>query len=106
MVAAPVAAAPIAAAPVQAATGESASRANHPGAVTSPMVGTVYLSSDPKSDPFIKVGQSVSQGDTLLLIEAMKTFNPIPAPKSGKIAEIVVGDSQPVEFGQVLVVID
>jgi acetyl-CoA carboxylase biotin carboxyl carrier protein len=106
-----VVAAPIAAAaPVQTAAIEApasrASLASHPGAVTSPMVGTVYLSPDPKADPFIKVGQSVSQGDTLLLIEAMKTFNPIPAPKSGKITEIVVSDSQPVEFGEVLVVID
>jgi acetyl-CoA carboxylase biotin carboxyl carrier protein len=79
---------------------------SHPGAVTSPMVGTVYMSSDPKTDAFIKLGQSVSTGDTLLLIEAMKTFNPIPAPKSGKVVEILVDDAQPVEFGEVLVVIE
>jgi acetyl-CoA carboxylase biotin carboxyl carrier protein len=78
---------------------------NHPGAVTSPMVGTVYLSPDPKSEAFVKIGQTVSSGDTLLLIEAMKTFNPIQAPRSGKVLEILVDDSQPVEFGEVLMVI-
>lgn len=84
---------------------DAADAAAHPGAVTSPMVGTVYLASDPDSPAFIKVGDSVKQGDTLLLIEAMKTFNPIPAPKAGKVLEIVVQDAQPVEFGEILVVI-
>jgi acetyl-CoA carboxylase biotin carboxyl carrier protein len=85
--------------------GAAAAAGPHPGAVTSPMVGTVYLSPDPKAEPFVRVGQAVAMGDTLLLIEAMKTFNPIPAPKSGKVIEILVEDSQPVEFGEALVVI-
>jgi acetyl-CoA carboxylase biotin carboxyl carrier protein len=80
--------------------------AGHAGGVPSPMVGTVFLSPDPKSEPFVKVGQPVAAGDTLLLIEAMKTFNPIPAPKSGKVLEILVQDAQPVEFGEILVVIE
>ncbi|MGD2132475.1 MAG: acetyl-CoA carboxylase biotin carboxyl carrier protein [Maricaulaceae bacterium] len=84
---------------------DAADVAAHPGAVTSPMVGTVYLASDPDSAPFVKVGDSVNQGDTLLLIEAMKTFNPIPAPKAGKVLEIIVQDAQPVEFGETLVII-
>ncbi len=79
--------------------------AARPGAVPSPMVGTVYLASDPDTPAFIKVGQTVAKGDTLLLIEAMKTFNPIPAPKSGKVVEILVTDSQPVEFGEALVIL-
>jgi acetyl-CoA carboxylase biotin carboxyl carrier protein len=98
------AAAPALPAATDAARG--AGYAGHPGAVPSPMVGTVFLSSDPKSDPFVKVGQGVAAGDTLLLIEAMKTFNPIPAPKSGKVVEILVQDAQPVEFGEILVVIE
>ncbi len=101
-----VVAAPAAAAAPAAPVSRGAAAASHPGAVTSPMVGTVYLSSDPKVDPFVKLGQNVNSGDTLLLIEAMKTFNPISAPKSGKVVEILVGDAQPVEFGEVLVVIE
>jgi acetyl-CoA carboxylase biotin carboxyl carrier protein len=104
-----VAAAPtVVSAPAAAAAPAPASRAaaGHPGAVTSPMVGTVYVAPNQDSDPFIKVGQNVNSGDTLLLIEAMKTFNPIPAPKSGKVVEIRVQNGQPVEFGEVLVVIE
>ena len=77
----------------------------HDNAITSPMVGTVYLSPDPKSNAFIKQGQSVKKGDTLFIIEAMKTFNPIKAQKSGKVEKILVNDAEPVEFGQPLVVI-
>lgn len=77
----------------------------HPGAIASPMVGTAYLAPEPGADPFIKVGQSVRQGDTLLLIEAMKTFNPIKAAKSGTISEVFVTDGTPVEFGQALLVV-
>jgi acetyl-CoA carboxylase biotin carboxyl carrier protein len=98
--------APARGAVVDAAAPRGAAFASHPGAVPSPMVGTVFLSPDPKSDPFVKVGQSVAAGDTLLLIEAMKTFNPIPATKAGKVVEILVQDAQPVEFGEVLVVIE
>lgn len=73
--------------------------------VTSPMVGTVYLSGAPGAAPFISPGDSVKEGDTILIVEAMKVMNPIKAPKGGKIARIVVSDAQPVEFGEVLVVI-
>ena len=77
----------------------------HDNALTSPMVGTVYLSPEPKAKAFIKQGQTIRKGDTLLIIEAMKTFNPIKSEKSGKIEKILVNDSEPVEFGQPLVVI-
>ena len=77
----------------------------HDNAITSPMVGTVYLSPEPKAKAFIKQGQLVKKGDTLLIIEAMKTFNPIKSQKAGKIEKILVNDSEPVEFGQPLVVI-
>ena len=77
----------------------------HENAITSPMVGTVYLSPEPKAKNFIKQGQAIKKGDTLLIIEAMKTFNPIKSEKSGKIEKILVNDAEPVEFGQPLVVI-
>jgi len=75
-------------------------------AVKSPMVGTVYLSPQPGADAFIKVGDTVSAGQTLLIVEAMKTMNPISAPKAGKIVEILVADAQPVEFGEPLVIVE
>ena len=78
----------------------------HPGAVASPMVGTVYLSPEPGSPPFVKVGDAVSEGDTLLIIEAMKVMNPIRAPRDGAVARVLVESGGPVEFGQVLMVID
>ncbi|SFK59794.1 acetyl-CoA carboxylase biotin carboxyl carrier protein [Caulobacter sp. UNC279MFTsu5.1] len=96
----PAAAAPVAeaSAPAPAAqTGE---------AVKSPMVGTVYLSPQPGADAFIKVGDTVSAGQTLLIVEAMKTMNPISAPKAGKVVEILVADAQPVEFGEPLVIVE
>ena len=77
----------------------------HDDAITSPMVGTVYLSPEPKAKAFIKQGQTIKKGDTLLIIEAMKTFNPIKSEKSGKVEKILVNDAEPVEFGQPLVVI-
>ncbi len=104
-----VAAAPAiaAAAPVAAAVVEAAPEAqNHPGAVKSPMVGTAYLSPEPGAAVFVNVGDAVSQGQTLLIVEAMKTMNPIAAPKGGKIVEILVDDATPVEFGQPLVIIE
>jgi len=79
--------------------------AAHPGAVKSPMVGTAYVRPSPDADPFFKTGDSVKEGDTVMLIEAMKTFNPITAPKAGKIVEILVDDAQPVEFGEALFII-
>jgi acetyl-CoA carboxylase biotin carboxyl carrier protein len=101
--AAPVAA-PVAAAPAPAA---SAAPARNPAnTVSSPMVGTVYLSPAPGARPFIEVGATVKEGQTILIVEAMKTMNQIPAPKSGKVVEIIVNDAQPVEYGEALVVIE
>lgn len=77
----------------------------HPGAVTSPMVGTVYVSPQPGAAPFVKVGDMVKEGDTLLIVEAMKTMNPILAPRAGTISEICINDTQPVEFGQTLLIL-
>ncbi len=107
VVAAPAMAA--AAPAIAAATNEAPASddpAQHPGAVTSPMVGTVYLSPEPDAAPFITVGASITEGQTLLIIEAMKTMNQIPAPKSGKITRILVDDGTPVEFGSPLVIIE
>ncbi|MEZ5936663.1 MAG: acetyl-CoA carboxylase biotin carboxyl carrier protein [Hyphomonadaceae bacterium] len=102
--AAPVApAAPAAAAPAPA---PPASLDSHPGAVKSPMVGTAYLSPDPESPLFVNEGDTVAAGQTLLLVEAMKTFNPVTAPKAGKLVRLVVGNEQPVEFGEVLAIIE
>jgi len=78
----------------------------HPGAVPSPMVGTAYLSSQPGAAPFVKIGDSVTAGQTLLIIEAMKTFNPIRAPRAGKVSHILVADGQPVEFGEPLMIVE
>ncbi|MEH6402957.1 MAG: acetyl-CoA carboxylase biotin carboxyl carrier protein [Sneathiella sp.] len=100
MIAAPVA--PAVAVPIAT----PAEAASHPGAVKSPMVGTAYLSAEPGAAVFVTVGSSVAQGQTILIIEAMKTMNPIPAPKGGTIVEILVGDAEPVEFGQPLVIIE
>jgi len=103
---APVAAAP-AAAPAPAAEAPAPSNAaDHPGAVKSPMVGTAYLAPEPGAAEFIKVGDQVSAGQTLVIIEAMKTMNPIAAPKAGKIVDIIVANEQPVEFDEVLVIIE
>jgi acetyl-CoA carboxylase biotin carboxyl carrier protein len=74
--------------------------------VKSPMVGTVYMSPQPGADAFIKVGDTVTAGQTLLIVEAMKTMNPISAPKAGKVVEILVADAQPVEFGEPLVIVE
>lgn len=80
--------------------------ASHPGAVTSPMVGTVYLQGEPGAPPFASVGSQVSEGDTLLIIEAMKTMNHIPAPKSGTVKRILIEDGAAVEFGAPLMIIE
>jgi len=96
-------------APAPAATSATAARpaeAQHEGdVVNSPMVGTVYLQAEPGAPAFVRVGDTVSEGQTLLIIEAMKTMNPIPAPRAGRILEMLVADGQPVEFGEPLAVI-
>ena len=103
---APVAAAPAPAA-VPAAQPAFTGEALPPGEVIkSPMVGTVYLASQPGAAPFVKVGDTVTQGQTLLIIEAMKTMNPIPAPKGGVVRALMAEDGQPVEFGEPLAVIE
>jgi acetyl-CoA carboxylase biotin carboxyl carrier protein len=95
-------AAPAAATSAPAALGVS----SHPGALTSPMVGTAYVSSEPGGPPFVRVGDTVKAGQTVLIIEAMKVMNPIKAPKAGMVSQILVEDAQPVEFGEVLMTIE
>ena len=104
---APVAApAPQAPAASPSAPAAEAAASVSKNAVTSPMVGTVYLSPEPGSKAFVQVGDKVKKGDTLMLVEAMKTFNPVEAPTSGTVKEIIVQDAQPVEFGEPLIVIE
>ena len=94
------------AAPAAAPAADSADAASHPGAVTSPMVGTVYVAPEPDAPSFIEVGGTVKKGQTLLIVEAMKVMNPITAPADGTVKQIFVKNAQPVEFGEVLVVIE
>jgi acetyl-CoA carboxylase biotin carboxyl carrier protein len=89
--------------PVAAVSGDPA---KHPGAVTSPMVGTAYRGAAPGAAPFVDLGSKVVAGETLLIIEAMKTMNQIPAPRSGTVTQILIEDGQPVEFGEPLVIIE
>lgn len=92
--------------PAPAAEAPAAKREGpHPGAVTSPMVGTVYVSPQPGAAPFVKLGDQVKEGDTLFIVEAMKTMNPIVAPRRGTVTEICIADTQPVEFGQTLLIL-
>jgi len=107
-VAAPMAAAPVAqAAPVAAAAPAAVEDpAQHPGAVTSPMVGTAYLAAEPGSTPFVTIGATVAEGQTILIIEAMKTMNHIPAPRAGVVKRILVSDGTPVEYGAPLAIIE
>jgi acetyl-CoA carboxylase biotin carboxyl carrier protein len=97
------AAAPMAAVPLVAV---AADPAKHPGAVTSPMVGTAYMGPAPGAKPFVDVGSKVVAGETLLIIEAMKTMNQIPAPRSGTVTKILIEDGHPVEFGQPLMIVE
>lgn len=100
-------AAPAVPAPASAASAAPAAKgAAHPGAVTSPMVGTAYAAPEPGSAPFVKVGDTVKAGQTILIIEAMKVMNPIKAPRGGTVTEVMVSDAQPVEFGEILMVIE
>jgi acetyl-CoA carboxylase biotin carboxyl carrier protein len=105
-VAAPVA--PVAATAVIGAENPAASAdpSHHPGAVTSPMVGTVYLAAEPGADPFVSIGAQVKEGQTVLIVEAMKTMNHIPAPRSGTVKRILVADGDPVEYGAPLLIIE
>ena len=98
-------AAPVAAAAPVAVSASDAARSTK-NAVTAPMVGTAYLSPAPGSRPFVEVGATVKEGQTILIIEAMKTMNQIPAPRSGKVTEILVEDTAPVEYGEPLIVIE
>ena len=97
---------PAAAAATVAVPAASADLAKHPGVVPSPMVGTAYWAPEPGAKPFIDVGTKVSAGQTLLIIEAMKTMNQIPSPRAGTVTQILVEDGQPVEFGEPLVIIE
>jgi acetyl-CoA carboxylase biotin carboxyl carrier protein len=105
MTATPVAA-PAAPAASPAPSDAPVDAANHPGAVTSPMVGTAYLAPEPGASDFVKEGDSVKEGQTLLIIEAMKVMNPITAPKAGVVKSIIISNAQPVEYGEALVIIE
>jgi acetyl-CoA carboxylase biotin carboxyl carrier protein len=97
--------APAAAAPTPGTAGVG-DLGKHPGAVKSPMVGTAYLAPEPGKPPFVSVGDKVTAGQTLLIIEAMKTFNPIKSPKAGTVAQVLVDNAQPVEFGEPLMIVE
>ena len=97
---------PMAPAPAPVAAAAAANDEPHPGSVTSPMVGTVYLAATPAAEPFVKAGNQVSEGDTLFIIEAMKVMNPIPAPRTGTVKSVLVDDGQPVEFGEPLLILE
>ncbi|WP_421722966.1 acetyl-CoA carboxylase biotin carboxyl carrier protein [Bauldia sp.] len=108
-----VAVAPTAASPVAAGAAEPAAPtaaaddpADHPGAVLSPMVGTAYLAPEPGSRPYVDVGEHVREGQTVMIVEAMKTMNHIPAPRGGTLTSILVEDGQPVEYGEPLMIIE
>ena len=103
---APAPAAPVPAAAATAAEAAPADLSSHPGAVNSPMVGVAYLNPDPDSPQFVSVGDTVTEGQTVMLIEAMKVFNPIHAPKGGKVTQILVESGSPVEYGEPLIIIE
>ena len=98
--------APGAAVAATAAPAGAADHAKHPGAVKSPMVGTAYLAPEPGKPNFVSIGDKVTAGQTLLIIEAMKTFNPIKAPKAGTLMQILIENAQPVEFGEALMIVE
>lgn len=107
-VAAPVASAPAPATetPAKPADAQSAEPARHPGSVPSPMVGTAYMSPSPDAAPYINIGDKVKAGQTLMIVEAMKTMNQIPSPRAGTVTAILVEDAQPVEYGEPLMIIE
>jgi acetyl-CoA carboxylase biotin carboxyl carrier protein len=98
--------APVAAAASSAVAPAPKPDTSHPGLVTSPMVGTVYVAPSPGAAPFVKVGDSVTEGQTLLIIEAMKTMNQIPAPRAGRVTKIIISDGQPVEYGEPMLIVE
>ncbi|WP_394010513.1 acetyl-CoA carboxylase biotin carboxyl carrier protein [Xanthobacter tagetidis] len=102
---APAALAPAVAVAAPAAA-EGADLSKHPGVVASPMVGTAYLAAEPGATPFVDVGSVVKEGQTVLIVEAMKTMNAIPAPRSGTVTRVLVGNGQPVEYGEPLLIIE
>lgn len=106
MAAAPAAQSAPAGNPAAAAPEPEADPASQPGAVTSPMVGTAYLASEPGAAPFVSIGQQVAEGDTLLIVEAMKTMNHIPAPRAGTVRRVLVEDGAPVEYGTPLMIVE
>lgn len=93
-------------APTAGDSGQDTALSSHPGTVVSPMVGTAYRAPEPGASPFIEIGSTVTEGQTVMIVEAMKTMNHIPSPRSGKVLQILVEDGQPVEFGEPLVVIE
>ncbi len=104
---APMVAAPaLVAAPASTPSTPEAPANDHPGAVRSPMVGTAFLAASPDADPFVTIGAQVNEGQTIMIIEAMKTMNTIAAPRSGKVVKILVSDAQPVEFDEPLLIIE
>lgn len=98
--------APVSAAPSAALPGEPADFSKHPGAVKAPMVGIAYMGAEPGATPFVTIGDTVREGDTLLLIEAMKTFNAVRAQRAGKVVRILVNDGSPVEYGEPLLLLE
>jgi acetyl-CoA carboxylase biotin carboxyl carrier protein len=97
---------PVEAAVPSLADGSAIDPAKHPGVVTSPMVGTAYVGPEPGARPFVEIGSRVRTGDTLLIVEAMKTMNQIPSPRAGTVIQILIEDGQPVEFGEPLMIIE
>jgi len=102
----PAGATPVAAAPSAGPTAAANDLAKHAGAVRSPMVGTAYLAPEPGKPNFVSIGDKVTAGQTVLIIEAMKTFNPIKAPKAGTVMQILIENAQPVEFGEALMIVE
>ena len=92
--------------PAAASAPRATDVSSHPGLVASPMVGTAYVAPSPGAAPFVKVGDMVTEGQTLLIIEAMKTMNQIPAPRAGRVTQIIISDAQPVEFGEPLMIVE